>query len=80
MIRKYDENLSEVALMTFGILAKYSALMGGIYSVCKNPPEVGLTAMLGLVYFIGDLSQKTAENDMDIRRLNLLEKELKNKF
>ncbi len=62
---------------SFAEIAKYSALLGGVYSVAQD--EVNLTgaAVAGAVYILADTVKETLREKADAYRARRLEDKLK---
>jgi hypothetical protein len=77
MRERYAITESNIVLPIFGSIIKYSSLMLGVYSVCKDERDFALTALGCFGYLCGDMMKLTCKNNQDKKNLSELEESLK---
>jgi len=76
---KYQDRGICIAVILFGTAIKYTSLLGGIYSVCKDEQDFKIATFAGVGYLIGKTLQGWGIDINNNKKLNNLEKTLKEK-
>ena len=76
---KYRYRWGEAIKIFVGAAIKYSSLLAGIYSVCKDEKNFSLAMFAGAGYLIGEGLQRMGTEANDVKKFSNLEKTLKEK-
>lgn len=74
---KYRTELPEVLKHVAGSAMKYGSIVAGIYAVCKDEKDFAMATMAGLVYLVGDVLKKQADQITETKQFSKLEETLK---
>lgn len=76
-VKKYQIGFFGVLQDVVGSALKYSSIIAGIYSICKDEKDFEMATIAGFTYVLGDLLKRSSEQLTQIKQFSKLEDKLK---